>query len=146
MQDHEHPNATKRSGYRYLFTAKHHGGGPEDSAAWLKSVTETEEFSIFDESDSFDLSDSKKNLFGVLRDTDGSLRDIGTWYQQVAQFPVTDAGQPWHGYPVWAVFPAAPSRLNRERCRPSKLVFEKMQVAGVITRRQRRRLVKGDHA
>jgi hypothetical protein len=31
VQDVEHPQRTQRSRYRYLFTAKHHGGGPTDA-------------------------------------------------------------------------------------------------------------------
>lgn len=75
MQDHEHPHPTRRSQLRYLFTAKHHGGGSTTDARW--SVTEDEEFSVFDEADFRDIGDEDGRLYGVLGDAQRELRELG---------------------------------------------------------------------
>jgi len=146
MHDHEHPHPTQRSGCRYLFTAKHHGGGPPDAAQWSSDLTEAEEFSVFDTADLHALADGRQWLYGVLPDGAGGLRDLGTWSQQVAEFPLANAGQPWHGYPLWAVSELAPQSRQGEKYRPERAVFDLMVAAGLITERQKKRLLKGDHA
>src|SRR5579859_7753519 len=99
----EHPQQTSKSQLRYQFTPKHHGGpGSKGQAQWLPAITFDEEFSIFDEADSFGIIDGKGNMYGVLRNGNGDLRDLGTWEEQVAKFPKTKTG-PWHGYPSWAI-------------------------------------------
>jgi hypothetical protein len=46
-----HPVATRRSGYRYLFSDKHHGGGGKDDSQWSPDLNRDEEFSVFDAAD-----------------------------------------------------------------------------------------------
>jgi hypothetical protein len=146
MQDHEHPVPTTRSQYRYLFTTKHHGADPR-AAQWSTDLTEEEEFSVFDRADEHELSDERQWLYGVLGDAEGGLRDLGTWYQQVAAFPVANEGRPWHGYPVWAVLsPDAPEEARGDKFRPARQVFDRMLAVGLINSRQRKRLLKGDDA
>ena len=140
-----HGQPTRRSGYRYQFTPKHHGADPE-AAQWLPSLRLEEEFAVFDAADEHELSDDDGRLYGVLRNADEALRDIGTWQQQLAEFPRASQGVPWHGYPIWAVNAQAPPNRSSEKVRPAKEVFAKMERAGLITARQRKRLYKGDHA
>lgn len=138
-----HPAPTRRSGYRYLFFDKHHGGGTPDDSQWLRAVSR-EEFSIFDTADWHELSDERGWLFGVLRPVDGQIRYIGTWMQQLAAFPATGAGIPWHGYPLWPVSDPAPPNRRGEKFRPTNSVFQKMERAGLITAFERKRLFKGN--
>jgi hypothetical protein len=140
-----HPNRTRRNGYRYLFSSKHHGGGAPGDARWLPSLTREEEFSVFDTADDHDLSDDRQWLYGVLRSDEGEIRYLGTWKQQLAEFPVATSGMPWHGYPIWPLKELAPPNRQGEKFRPGKEVFQKMEEAGLITESQRRRLYKGDH-
>ncbi len=145
MEDHEHPHPTQKSQYRYLFTAKHHGGGARDAAQWSSQVSEDEEFSVFDTADLHDLSDERHWLYGVLRNGEDGLRYLGTWDQQVAEFPLANEGQPWHGYPLWPLKELGPENRRGEKMRPSKEIFRRMEQAGLITGRERKRLFKGDH-
>jgi hypothetical protein len=39
-----------------------------------------------------------------------------------------------------------PKNRRGQKCRPPKVVFDKMLRAGLITRNQRQRLLKGKHA
>jgi hypothetical protein len=59
------------------------------------------------------------------------LRDLGTWGQQIAEFPSAKAGIPWHGYPIWAVNQEAPDNRKGEKMRPAKQVFEKLEAPGL---------------
>jgi hypothetical protein len=145
MQDHEHPVRTRTSLYRYLFTAKHHGAGDRNAARWSPELTEDEEFSVFDSADAHQLADDRGWLYGVLQGGEGGLRDLGTWNQQVAQFPLADEAHPWHGYPLWAVSPDAPEKLRGEKYRPPRDVFDRMVAAALLSPSQRKRLLKGDH-
>ncbi len=146
MVDPIHSEQTRKHRYSYQFTAKHHGGGTADDACWSKDVSRAEEFSVFDEADYCDIFDEDGRLYGVLRKSDGDLRDLGTWHQQVAEFPRANEGVAWHGYPIWSVNELAPPNRAGEKFRPAKEVFRKMERAGLITARQRKRLYKGDHA
>jgi hypothetical protein len=146
MSDLVHPVTTPKRRFNFVFTAKHHGGGKVDDARWSAEVTMIEEFGVFDEADFCDIFDKDRRLYGVLRATDGSLRDLGTWKQQMAEFPEADQGVPWHGYPIWAVAEIGPPNRAGQKCRPQKEVFQKMQDAGLITLQQRKRLYKGAHA
>jgi hypothetical protein len=146
MLDHEHAQATQRSRYRYLFTAKHHGGGGRNAAEWSPLLTEEDEFAVFDLADLHDLSDQEGRLYGVLPDQAGDLRELGTYYQQVAEFPFAAVGEPWHGYPIWPVAGPAPPSLRGERLRPARDVFDRMVETGLIRATQRKRLLKGDPA
>ncbi len=141
-----HPAQTGKHGYRYQFTAKHHGGGKLDDACWSQAVTPDEEFSIFDNADEQDIFDADGWYYGVLDDGKGNLRELGTWQQQIAEFPAAGAAVVWHGYPVWAVNGLAAPNRSGQHMRPAKSVFDKMEQAKLITARQRKRLYKGDHA
>jgi hypothetical protein len=146
MADPLHPVQTRKRHYSYQFTAKHHGGGKADDARWSEAVSQDEEFSVFDEADYHDIIDDDGRFYGVLPSPDGILRDLGTWQQQVAEFPRANEGVPWHGYPIWALSELAPPNRSGEKARPAKEVFVKMEQAGLISARQRKRLYKGDHA
>ena len=142
----EHPQLTSKNQLRYQFTPKHHGGpGSRGQAQWLAALTLAEEFAIFDEADSFEILDGKGNMYGVLRDESGELRDVGTWEEQMAKFPSTTSG-PWHGYPCWAINKSGPSNRRRQKMFPPKQVFDLLQEAGLISEEQRDRLKRGDHA
>jgi hypothetical protein len=81
----EHSASTRRSGYRYLFLAKHHGGDVK-AAMWLPSISRQVEFSIFDHCDLHQIADERGWIYGILMDDDGDLSEIGTWDEQVAEF------------------------------------------------------------
>jgi hypothetical protein len=135
---------TGRSGYRYQFTPKHHGADP-NAAQWLPSLTLAEEFAVFDTADQHELLDEAGNLYGVQPDGEGGLVYLGTWNQQMAEFPVAREGEAWHGYPLYPVSELAPQKLQGEKYRPAKEIFDKMVRAGLITNRHKKRLKKGDH-
>ena len=147
-----HPTVTRRTGRQYQFTPKHHGCDPGDgcdpgAACWLPALTRDDEFAVFDGADFSGSEDAAGNLYGVSRDgAGGGLRYIGTWYQQVAVFPVARAGEAWHGYPLWPLGDAGPDNRRGEKMRPDKRAFQKMEQSGLITRRERKRLMKGDEA
>jgi hypothetical protein len=137
------PRVTRKHGYRYVWTAKHHGGDPK-AAQWI--VTGNEEFSVFDTAVYHELADAANRLFGVLSVGGKRLRTLGAWGEQVAEFPAARKGRPWHGYPLWALDDRGPSNRRKERFRPTKEVLLKMQEVGLITEVHRIRLLKGDHA
>lgn len=139
-----HPVPTRVRELFYEFTTKHHGAGNSSDACWAKGISEPEEFQVFDDGVAFQIMDEGGDVYGVLRQGD-SLRELGTWQQQVAEFPVTLAPTPWHGYPVYPCNSSAPENRRGERMRPSKAVFIRMEVVGLITTPQRKRLMKGDH-
>jgi hypothetical protein len=145
-----HSERTGRNAYQYRFTPKHHGGPGSGGTAsqWLTSVTLAEEFAIFNAADQHQLSDEDGNLYGVQRDGLDSLRRIGLWEEQIAEFPSARAGEPWHGYPVYPLGDGAPERVRRrgQKARPAADVLTKMVRAGLISRSQRTRIMKGDHA
>ncbi len=140
-----HEALTERGRYQYQFTPKHHGADP-GAAQWLPELTLDEEFTVFDTADLHEVADEDGRLYGVQQLPDGSLRDLGTWSEQVAEFPVASEGTPWHGYPLWAISPGGPTNRAAEKMKPAKAVFQRMEAAGLITKRQRKRLQKGDHA
>jgi hypothetical protein len=143
-----HGEPTRRSGYQYQFTPKHHGGpgsGPNE-AQWLTSLSLAEEFAIFDGADEHEISDGDGHLYGVERDGPGSLRHIGVWDEQVAKFPVTRQGEAWHGYPAYPLVDEGPEYRRGQKGRPDGAVFTKMVRAGIISPTQRKRLMKGHHA
>jgi hypothetical protein len=145
MADPIHPTVTRRSAYQYLFLGKHHGGGTKGDARWLEELTADEEFSVFDDADWHEIADQDGRLYCVLRDGRGGLRDLGTWQQQIAEFPHANVGMPWHGYPIWAVNELAPPNRASQKVRPDRGVFNLMEEAGLLTARQRKRLYKGEH-
>lgn len=138
-----HGQVTQRSQYRYQFTPKHHGADAS-AAQWLPSMTLEEEFAIFDGADPHELFDGHGSLYGVQPGEDG-LRYIGTYNQQVAEFQAGRADEAWHGYPLYPLQEGAENRRG-EKCRPEKAVFDRMVQAGIISRSQRNRLMKGDYA
>jgi hypothetical protein len=146
MEDPIHEATTRRSGYQYLFSGKHHGGGSSSDARWSDDVSRDGEFSVFDDADFHDIADENGWFYGVLRTADGELRDLGTWQQQVAEFPRANEGIPWHGYPIWAVNQEAPANRASQKMRPAKIVFQKLEDAGLITKQQRKRLFRRKHA
>ena len=139
-----YPNPTQRSGYRYLLTTKHHGAGSSTDACWASDITPNEEFQVFDDCDTHQILDDGGWMYGVLKHGD-SLRELGTWQQQVAAFPYAEPPSAWHGYPLWAVNFSAPDNRRGEQMRPAKAVFMRMEAVCLITTRQRKRLMKGDH-
>ena len=139
-----HAEVTGRSGYRYQFTPRHHGAAA-DAAQWLPSLSLAEEFAVFNAADRHELSDDEGRLYGVQPDGDDGLRYLGTWNQQIAEFPLARDGEAWHGYSLYPVNASASPNRQGEKSRPDKVVFDRMVRAGIITRRQRKRLMKGDH-
>ena len=147
-----HPSSTVRRGLRYEFTPKHHGAD-SDAACWLTELGLDEEFAIFDRADGIEevegtdprqIADEAGNLYGYELIPDGTMRVIGTWYQQLAEFPVQVDGAIWHGYPIWPLKnELAPENRRGEKCRPTTRVFDRLLEIGVITRQQRKRLGNG---
>lgn len=142
MVDHEHPQPTRTHQYRYLFTHKHHCG--HGDAQWLRTLTEDEEFAVFDGADEGEFSDARGNLYGALRDRMGSLRFLGTYDEQIAKFWRQPANTPWHGHPIWAINHDGPAN-RRKHCEPPRRVFDRMVERGLITAAMRARLIKGKH-
>jgi len=151
-----HHRVTARRRLQYLFTPKHHGGSATASC-WLTAITFDEEFAIFDRADGIlvalpggdneQVADSAGNLYGyeILGGTRQHLRELGTWDQQIAEYPVQQAGAPWHGYPIWPINPIETlPQFQGQRCRPDPGVFRRMEQLGHITAGHRKRLMKGD--
>lgn len=141
-----HPDRTRRSGYAYQFYDKHHGRGAPDAARWLPEIGHNEEFRIFDVADWNEIHDEDGRLYGVrTRTQDGDLPDLGTWGQQIAEFPVARENEAWHGYPLWPLLQGSPQNRKGEKSRPSKVVFSRMIEVGMLTTRERKRFLKGEH-
>lgn len=138
-----HPVPT-RNGKRYLFSGKHHGGD-RNAAQWLPTLSHDEEFTVFDTADFHDISDEGW-LYGVRIGPRGDVLELGTWGQQIAEFPFARDNEAWHGYPLWPLKVAGPPNRKGEKHRPAKNVFLKMEAEGLIDTRDRRCLQKGDHA
>ncbi len=142
----EHSASTQRSGYRYFFYAKHHGGDAK-AAMWLASISRDLEFSIFNQGDLHEILDERGWIYGILLDDDGDLREIGTWDEQVAEFqPGAAVGDPWHGYPQWPVDRLGPANRRKQQCCPDTAVFDRMQAVGMINKVQRKRFLTGRNA
>ena len=149
-----HPATTARRSLTYVFTPKHHGGSPTASC-WLTGISFAQEFSIFDRTDGIvvpagidnrQVSDLLGNLYGyeVLETATQHLRELGTWDQQMAEYPAPHEGSPWHGYPIWPINPVVtPPQYNGQRCRPDHSVFDRMVQLGDITDSHRKRLKTG---
>lgn len=147
--DHESPARTRRSGLRYLFTAKHHGYGSSRDATWSPELSHEDEFGIFDTADWHEIVDDAGNMYGVLRDdVAGRLRRIGTRNQQLAKFPVAAVGHLWHGYPLLPVDDGErsppPRRVPREVW--ARLRGDNVQHAALLTPAEARNLKKGKMA
>jgi len=101
---------------------------------------------VFDVADRDDLSDERGWLYGMRpRDEVGHIPDLGTWGQQIAEFPLARSNDPGHGYPLWPLGEEGPEYRKGEKGRPSKSVFLRMEALGLITHRERKKLYKGDH-
>jgi len=140
-----HVEPTQRNRYQYQFTPKHHGTDV-DAAQWLPELSLEEEFVVFDTADQHELTDEVGNLYGVQTLPEGGLRIIGTWHQQLAEFPLARADEAWHGYPLYPLKELGPENRRGQKLRPRKSVFDKLLRARLITERQRKRLLKGDYA
>jgi hypothetical protein len=140
----EHYQVSGRSGYRYQFTPKHHGADKR-AAQWLPTLSLEEEFAVFNAADKHELRDDEGRLYGVEKLGKDGLRDLGTLGQQVAEFPCARAGDAWHGYPLWPLDEEGPSNRRGHQMRPALAVFHKMVLVGLLTHRERKRLLKGDH-
>jgi hypothetical protein len=139
----EYTHATEVNGYRYVFSPKHHGA-VADAAQWLPTLSLDEEFAVFNLADQHDLSDERGWLYGIQPEGD-SLRDLGTWGQQMAEFPRAQETEAWHGYPIWSVNQLAPPNRQGQKMRPDKEVFLKMERSGLLSQRLWKRLFKGKH-
>ena len=149
----KHPKVTARRNLSYVFTPKHHGGDKKASC-WLPALIPDGEFAIFDRADGIvvksdgednrQVADAAGNLYGYETVAGGSLRELGTWHQQMAEFPVQAQGAEWHGYPIWPIGPQAPLNKQGQRCRPDARVFDRMVQLGDISSGQGKRLKKGD--
>ncbi len=138
-----HPVPTERSGYRYQFYTKHHGLD-RSASQWLPSLTHDQEFEVFNTADRLDFSDEVGRLYGLRpRSPDGSVQELGTRAEQIAEFPNARANEAWHGYPIWP--PGDQERRRGELCRPSETVFVEMEESGVLTHGERKSLEKGRH-
>jgi hypothetical protein len=135
-----HGVRTSRSNFQYQFTPKHHGADKK-AAQWLPSLTLDEEFAVFNTADQNNLADAQGDLYGAEKVGADDLRVLGTRGEQVAKFPATPQNQAWHGYPAWAL--AGGNRAG-EVMKPAKAVLERMEAEGIITKRGRKRLGKGD--
>jgi hypothetical protein len=141
-----HQVPTRRSGYFYQFYDKHHGRGGPDAAQWLPSLSRQEEFSVFEAADLNELADEQGRMYGIRpRDETGNVPDLGTWGEQVAEFPYARPSETWHGYPVWPLVDEGPENRRGEKSRPSKVVFQRMVDVGMLTFRECKRLEKGAH-
>ena len=143
LVEEDFPRPTSRSGLVYRFTPKHHDGHDPNAARWLPELTREEEFAVFELADDHEIVDAGGKLYGLLRGEGETVRTLGTWYQQLAEFPVARPGEPWHGYPIYPVSGEAPENRRGDACRPGKEVFERLFTAGLIDRREKQRLKRG---
>jgi hypothetical protein len=140
----EHPERTRRSGFRYCFYVAHHGRGTPDDSQWAEDVSRDEEFAIFDEADWHDFSDSKGHFYGLRRSAEGDLLELGTEGEQIAKFWNPNKNQPTHGFPSWPMNFDTPD--NRKKTTPPKEAILKMEAAGLLFAEQRKKLLKGKQA
>jgi len=153
--DTEHAVQTRRRGLTYVFTPKHHGVD-QNASRWLTGLPLDEEFAVFDRADGIlvapptdnrQVADAAGNLYGyeVLNSGLQHLRELGTWHQQMAEFPAQKPGAVWHGYPIWPIDQAiALKNYMGQKCRPSVEVFDRMMLLGDLDEGQRKRLKSGD--
>jgi hypothetical protein len=153
--DTNHGTLTARRRLTYVFTPKHHGGDGIASC-WQTELPLADEFAIFDRADGVvvqppaddqQVADCDGNVYGyeVMATGLQRLREIGTWHQQLAEFPIQKPGAAWHGYPIWPIDQeVAPKKHWGMKHRPEPEVFDRMVALGDIDEGQRKRLKKGD--
>ena len=146
------PTQSTRRNLSYVFTPKHHGAS-KTASCWQPAMTLDEEFTVFDRADGIvvqapaddrQVADADGNIYGYTVLADGTLDELGTWYQQLAEFPAQAAGAVWHGYPIRPIGPLAPQSFQGQKCRPNTSVFDRMFELGDITNGQRKLLKKGE--
>jgi hypothetical protein len=105
-------------------------------------LSDDEEFGIFDQADTLDLSDEQGNLYGISigPEPDRVVRYLGTLRQQIARFPFAHAGAQWHGYPLGPLENPVPPHPP-ERALPRN-ALRKMMEHGLLNNSQRKRLLK----
>jgi hypothetical protein len=123
------------NGLEYQFTPKHHGAGGKGVACWLPALSLADEFAVFGNADALNIADGSGNLFGAARMGERSLRQLGTFDQQIAKFPFTSGTQAWHGYPVWALDNNAAPNLRSERQRPRRKYSTGWSIPALLTRK-----------
>jgi hypothetical protein len=139
-----HPPRTIRSRYEYFFYEKHHKGGYSEDGQWLPGMSQQEEFAVFDLADQHDLSNTKGDLFGLHLSQAREVLELGMRGEQVAKFPVTEEGHPWHGYPAWPIMKLDHDEATRKYPPPVE-ALAKMKRVGLLSEPQRKRLARGKH-
>jgi hypothetical protein len=105
-------------------------------------LSEEEEFGIFEQADELELSDDRGHLYGIRLGPDRQVLPLGTHRQQIAKFH--DSGPHWHGFPLGPLDRDLDPPHPPERALP-KDALQKMVDVGLLTREERRRLLKGKH-
>jgi hypothetical protein len=139
----EYQRPTRRSGYRYQFYIKHHSKANSNYAQWLETLSQDEEFAVFESADEHEIANPRGDLFGLHLGAGGEILVLGTRDEQVAEFPFARPGQAWHGYPMW------PLKRSEEASRGTYPVpreaLNRMVDVGLLTRSQKSRLSRGKH-
>lgn len=132
---------TQRSNLAYQMTSKHHrSNSTSEEAQWRGSLTDDEEFLVFDLADLHALeSFPDGDLFGVLPNEEGELLEIGSRDEQLAKFPVQPVAMRWHGYPMRCEYKNDPRGPDRQ-------VWSRLVAAGLATEEQVMRLKRGQNA
>jgi hypothetical protein len=129
----------------YFFYIKHHRPEDQSNSQWSPEVTQAEEFAIFDDADWHDFLDERQWLYGIQRVSESQVRTLGTWGQQMAEFPHARENESWHGYPLWPLRVQGPENRRGDVGRPSRAVFLRMEAVGRLTPAERKRLFGGKH-
>jgi hypothetical protein len=145
-----HPQPTRRSGYTYCFTPKHHGRGSQSDSRWLpeSELPRDEEFAVFELADFHDISDLHGNLYGLRLgqgETEGEILELGTRGERIARFWAEDQPRHWHGHPLWPIDARRATNRSSQKYRPSPDIFDRMVLAGLVTKAQARRLKASKH-
>jgi hypothetical protein len=139
-----HEASTTRSGHRYIFYKKHHDYAVRTVSQWAQDLTREAEFVIFNLADERNLASSSGDLYGLRLGDDRAVMILGTMGQQIAEFPFTNSGTPWHGYPLGPLVNVRPPHPPK---RPLPMdALDRMVAEGLLLPHQKKRLRKGDHA
>jgi hypothetical protein len=117
-----------------------------DENRWSPDISAKEEAALFFAAHEHDVSDGQGRLYGAIQMSEGEVRELGVWYQQVAIFWQEVPSLPWGGHPVWQFHQEALVGRPPQKALPPKETLGKMEKAGMITPRQRKRLARGSHA